>query len=669
MKDDGTLWAWGRNNNGQLGIGNTADQVYPQQVGEDTGWTGVACGFEHSVAIKSDGTLWSWGNNESGQLGLENTTNYNTPQKIGSDTDWSKVSCGSFFTVAIKTTRTMWSWGDGAVGQLGLGTFGDNQNSPQPIGLDTDWESVSCGGYHAIAIKTNGTMWSWGANERGQLGLDNSLQAASSPQQIGSDTNWSKVSCGGGHSIAIKTTGTMWSWGNNIRGQLGIGTSGLAANEEAPVQIEFPEGGGENIPNDEWVEPFCGANHSLATRQDGTLWSWGYNDFGQLGIGSDITQLNNPRIVGDTFTKVATKQDHVVGILSTNSSLASWGSNNYGQLGLGVFGQNSYYPQFLSLFTYEDATVTPGWRYPPDANFWGTSDQVNLLGATGNYFDIAEVSLVNTPRNKKIYFPSKDSEIISECKKYYTILGVGESSVSVKPTFYSLPVVGTDVIMAVSTNEKTLPGNNHTIRKLKYPNFYSTLTTPYRPIAASGITGYYGLYLAETAFTRIFHNTISFASANLFPDVGNRVIQADTEGNRVTFEDYDDISEITWEYEYPPDAPSTIENQVYGITAHTGSIFSEGITTTYPSIPNYNLQRFGWDSGNDILNYFKYPYGHRGPATPVATFVVGWPTNTYESTFVTPDWFVRMEFSQEVGTSEMYLGSNVFIDSEYTYGD
>jgi alpha-tubulin suppressor-like RCC1 family protein len=665
VKDDGTLWAWGRNNNGQLGIGNTADQGYPQQVGSDTGWTGVACGHNHSVAIKSNGTLWSWGFNGSGQLGLGNTTNYNTPQQIGSDTNWSKISCGSFFTVAIKTTGTMWSWGDGSAGQLGLGTFAVNQNSPQQIGGDTNWESVSCGSFFTVAIKTTGTMWSWGDGSAGQLGLGTFADNQNSPQQIGGDTNWSKVSCGGGHSIATKDTGTMWSWGNNVWGQLGIGTSGLGANEEAPVQIEFPEGG--DIPNDEWVEPSCGANHSLATRQDGTLWSWGYNDLGQLGISSSVTQLNNPIIVGGTWTKVATKMDHAVGILSTNSSLASWGSNEYGQLGLGVFGQNVYSPQFLSLFSYGEANVTPGWRYPPDANFWGTNDQVNLSGATGNYFDIAEVSLVTTPRNKKIYFPNRDSEIISECKKYYTILGVGESSVSIKPTFYSQPVVGTDVIMAVSTNEKTLPGNNHTIRKLKYPEFYSTLLTPYLPIASQGITGYYSLYLAETAFTRIFHNSISFASANVFPDVGTRVVQSDIEGNRITFNDFDDISGISWDYE--DEEAGSIADQVFGITAHTGSIFSEGTTTAYPSIPNYNLQRFGWDSGNDILNYFKYPYGHRGPATPVVTFMTSWLTNTYENTFVSSDWFARIEFSQKPGTNEMNLRSNVFIDSEYTYGD
>ena len=154
------------------------------------------------MAIKTTGTLWAWGNNGVANLGLGDTVNRSSPVQIGTDTNWSKVSAGGSHSLAIKTTGTLWAWGTNSLQQLGLidNQTGTARSSPVQIGTDTDWSSISAGYNHSSAIKTNGTLWVWGDNRRGQLGIPFRTNT-SSPVQIGSNTNWSKVS-------AIYTTNT-----------------------------------------------------------------------------------------------------------------------------------------------------------------------------------------------------------------------------------------------------------------------------------------------------------------------------------------------------------------------------------------------------------------------------------------------------------------------------
>ena len=176
------------------------------------------------MALKTDGTLWSWGYNIYGQLGLGNSTYYSSPKQIGALTTWLTVSCGNYHTVAIKTDGTIWSWGENGYGQLGLGTT-TGMSSPNQVGSLTNWKSTACGSSHTVAIKTDGTIWSWGQNGYGQLGLGTTAPNYSSPKQIGALSTWSQVSCGNNWTMALKTDGTLWSWGYNIYGQLGLGNS------------------------------------------------------------------------------------------------------------------------------------------------------------------------------------------------------------------------------------------------------------------------------------------------------------------------------------------------------------------------------------------------------------------------------------------------------------
>lgn len=224
LRTDGSLWSWGYNGNGQLGLGNITDYSSPKQVGSLTNWASLSpYSYFNFGAVKSDGTLWMWGWNDYGMLGLDNRTSYSSPKQVGSLTNWLSVSCGTYTTAAIKTDGTLWTWGRGiSFGALGLGNTA-SYSSPKQVGSLTNWSYVAWPDlYSCVALKTDGTLWAWGNNGSGQLGLGNTTNY-SSPKQIGALTNWYSIAAVNGGVIAIKSDGTLWSWGKSGVGQLGLG--------------------------------------------------------------------------------------------------------------------------------------------------------------------------------------------------------------------------------------------------------------------------------------------------------------------------------------------------------------------------------------------------------------------------------------------------------------
>lgn len=316
----GQLWAWGKGS--ALGLGDTVTRSSPVQVGALTDWASIATDNNSSVAVKSNGTLWSWGSNTSGQLGQNNTISRSSPVQVGALTSWAKVCCGGYFALATTTSGTLWGWG--ATGAyIGLNDT-VTRSSPVQVGALTNWSKIAAGRAFSIAVKTDGTLWTWGRNNYGQLGQNIATGTTrSSPVQVGSLTNWSQASAGAYHALAIKTDGTLWSWGNNGNGQLGLG-DGYGANRSSPVQVGA-------LTN--WASVAGGTVHSIATKTDGTLWAWGQNGSGRLGLG-DTAYRSSPVQVGalTNWSSVSAGSEFSSAV-KTDGTLWAWGRNNEGQLG------------------------------------------------------------------------------------------------------------------------------------------------------------------------------------------------------------------------------------------------------------------------------------------------------------------------------------------------
>ncbi len=373
IKSDGTLWAWGLNNYGQLGDGTTVNKSIPTKVGIDNDWFQVTSGRDHVLALKVDGTLWAWGNNTYGELGDGTNIIKLTPVQIGTSTNWKAISAGAYHSLAIKNDGTLWSWGWNVTGGLGDGTY-ISRNFPIQIGFEINWSQISGGVEQSHAIKNDGTLWGWGFNLHGALGDGTTVQK-NIPTQIGTDNNWLivKGATDGNHTLGIKNDGTLWGWGNNTQGQVGDGTT---VQKNIPTQIGIATN---------WKNVKATNVHSLGIKNDNTIWSWGYNGSGQLGDGT-LMPKNIPTLVGtlNDWLSVATGW-HNSHALKTDGTLWGWGSNNYGQLGDGTTVYKSI-PTQITFCTSPPCNITLTTTTTPDTCTAkkGTATVV-ASGGTGSY--------------------------------------------------------------------------------------------------------------------------------------------------------------------------------------------------------------------------------------------------------------------------------------------
>lgn len=329
VKLNGGLWGWGQNSAGILGNGTTMNQAAPVQTGADLVWKKVSAGKWHTAGVRLDGTLWAWGQSLYDRNGDGTADLSSTPVQIGTDADWDTVAAGASSTYAIKTDGTLWAWGSTYYDRDGNGTP-EYTTVPMQVGTDGNWAAVDVY-YHVLAIKTDGTLWSWGSNNWGGSLGDGTGTDRYTPLQVGLDSDWAMVAAGHSHSLAVKTGGTLWSWGSNQSSQLGRAAG--SSNSPTPGRI-----GTET----DWSFVAAGERHSLALKTDGSLWSWGYCGFGACGNHVNNFWRNSfltPARVGtaDDWVSVDGGSRHSGGVREDGSAW-SWGYTYSGQLGTGVFG-------------------------------------------------------------------------------------------------------------------------------------------------------------------------------------------------------------------------------------------------------------------------------------------------------------------------------------------
>lgn len=239
LKNDNSLWVWGLGDSGELGLNATSSVFTPTNLTSlGNIWLSASAGSSYSLAITASGRLYAWGKNNAGQLGLSDTVNRSTPVQVAGQWRQIAASADATFphTLAIGLDGTLWAWGDNTYGQLGDGTT-TAKSSPIQVGSESTWSTVANGERYSVALKSDGSLWAWGSNFYGEIGNGTALNNYSVPQQIGNLTNWRWISAKNAATYAVKQDGSLWSWGYGEQGQLGNGQSGLSALRSSPQQV------------------------------------------------------------------------------------------------------------------------------------------------------------------------------------------------------------------------------------------------------------------------------------------------------------------------------------------------------------------------------------------------------------------------------------------------
>ena len=286
---DGTLWGCGFNGNGQLGTGDTEQRQTFVRLTDGTDWADVEAGGFHTLALKRDGSLWSFGLNTRGQLGHDDTENRDTPTQVGQETDWIAIDAGYATSYAIKRDGSLWAWGYNPYGQVGNGESGNQITSPVKVAGEYEWSAVSAGGVHVLAITREGHLYSWGGGPNGQLGQGAQVQFLSEPGLVDSTREWVSVSAGFEFSIGVTADGSLWSWGFNGNAQLGHGDY---FERTEPTEI--------HVASEFWKHCEAGSSFVYAITDDDAMYAWGANIHGQLGFNDAAERRVPEKIESET---------------------------------------------------------------------------------------------------------------------------------------------------------------------------------------------------------------------------------------------------------------------------------------------------------------------------------------------------------------------------------
>lgn len=462
IEKNGSLWSWGWNESGQLGIGQTGQEFdkisVPQDISNGHKWKFVASGQAYTFFIREDGTLWTAGDNSDGVSGVgDGASNHKVLTQVGTESDWTYVAASRFFgrsAFGIKTDGTLWAWGDGKNGNLGLNGY-KSQSTPKQVGTDKNWKQVSVGQYFTVAIKTDGTLWGWGWNQSGQL-LDKETHVKV-PVQLCPDNDWREVFAVSESVYGIKNDGSLYVWGVGLNDILGLNNKEITALN-VPTKVSVVKG---------YVHQISGSDDTrlVMVSPDGTkegkrmLLSWGTNEDGALGNGTGVSVENTDQVeyIGVPvevkfekdmdFVQIACGEGYSV-VLNNEGKLFGWGKNRAGQLGdhstadqmtftttpIEVGVKNTSAQEDVFTFTADDIPLSlKNAKKIILKGLWSTTDFANLTSTLGNNtgfppagnntLEVVDMSNVTIAENTSLYVPfgTGNVGVFKGCKALKTV--------------------------------------------------------------------------------------------------------------------------------------------------------------------------------------------------------------------------------------------------------
>ena len=423
---DGSVWTWGANSSGQLGDSSNTQRKTPVQAGTLTGVTAVAAGANHTLALKSDGTVWAWGANGSGQLGDSSNTNRNAPVQVTATgfTGIIAIAAGDNHSLALKNDGTVWTWGENSNGQLATGGTAA-RNSPAAVVNFNGVAAIGAGGNFTVAVKSDGTMKSWGQNGNGQLG-DGTTSGAVNPVSVSSVSAASLAVGGNAHTLALKTDATLLAWGYNFYGQLGDNST---TQRTTAVPVSSLSG---------VTSMAAGFHHSVAALSDGSVVGWGRNQSGQVGDGTSGTNRIVPVAVTNVsnIVVVGAGQYHSVAV-SSDGVVWTWGQNDSGQIGDGTSGTNRLDPVKISEAGFSWKAGTP--TFSPVSGTYSSTQSVAISTVTAGATIRYTTDGSDPTGSSTVYSSPVSVTVTTTLKAKASKSGLSDSNIGVSP--YTLKVV------------------------------------------------------------------------------------------------------------------------------------------------------------------------------------------------------------------------------------
>lgn len=322
---EGNLEGWGRNFSYELGNGERTREMIPVNLDTKKTWNMISTSFGFTVGIDKNKKLYVWGQNSFGQLATGDRAARNIPTLVDPTKEWKHVAAGKSHILVISTNGELFAAGKNTSGQLGIGTY-VNSTILQKVGTKTDWVQVFAAGDQSYALDSEKNVYAWGFNNYGQLGVGKNDNNINVPTKLAGETKWKKIAAGEFHALGLSDSNEIFVWGRNTTGQLGLGYNSSSKNS-TPIKIE----------GNTWTDIACGNMFSGATNSSGELYTWGLNNYGQLGIGNTSSRNQPTKVNLDSVSLISFGGYHVFAIVSDNGEYKTycWGRNNEAQLGLG----------------------------------------------------------------------------------------------------------------------------------------------------------------------------------------------------------------------------------------------------------------------------------------------------------------------------------------------